>query len=241
MVDGSMVGVVIDNKDPEGLHRVKVQFPVETGIDSSWCRMVSPMAGKNRGLVLIPEIGTEVVLMMSHYSFTPYVVGAVYNGDADKPEPYKNDDEQNDRRVFWSRSQHLVDFHDGAGKESVGIGACATTRLKVESAPVFQQHDSAGQRIHQHCAGSTFYQGTERFSIRCKTFSLKAQQVSLSCGNNTAVKAQQVSIQCGSSFRASSPDTQVKTAAKSPSVVAASPASPCKHPPTQPDKGLAAK
>ena len=241
MVNGTIFGIVIDNRDPSGMHRVKVEFPVEAGFDSSWCRIVTPMAGKNRGLVMLPEVGTEVALMMSHRSLSPYVVGAVYNGREDKPTPYKNDDESNDRRVFWSRSQHLVDFNDCEGSESVGLGACATVRLNVESAPIHQVHDSAGESIRQYCAGSTFFEGTQRFSVRCKTFSLEAERISLSCGNNTAIQAQQVTMECGGSFRATSPDTQVKTPSTPPAAIAASEASPCLHPPTRPEDKLAAK
>ena len=241
MINGTIFGVVIDNCDPSKMHRVKVKFPVETGFDSSWCRIVTPMAGKNRGLVMIPEVGTEVALMMSHRSLSPYVIGSVYNGGEDKPTPYKNDDASNDRRVFWSRSQHLVDFNDCEGEESVGIGACATIRLNVGSAPVYQVHDSAKESIRQHCDGSTFFEGTERFSVRCKTFSLEAQQVALSCGNNTAIKAQQITLECGGSIRATSPDTQVKTPSTPPTAIAASEASPCLHPPTRPEDKLAAK
>ena len=165
---------------------------------------------------------------MSHRSLSPYVIGSVYNGREDKPTPYKNDDESNDRRVFWSRSQHLVDFNDCDGSESVGLGACATVRLNVESAPIHQVHDSAGESIRQYCAGSTFFEGTQRFSVRCKS-PLEAERVSLGCGNNTAIQAQQVTMECGGSFachitRHSSEDPLPPTA------IAASEAAPCLHP-----------
>ena len=242
MIQGSVFGLVIDNRDPTGMHRVKVKFPVESGFDSSWCRIVTPMAGKNRGLVMLPEIGTEVAVMMSHLSLSPYVIGAVYNGGKDKPTPYRNDDKKNNRRVFWSRSQHLVDFNDGDGEEAVGIGACAPTRLQVSSAPVYQIHDSAGESIKQVCTGSTFYEGTERFSVRCKSFSLKADKIAMSCGNNTVVQAEDVTMKCGGSFRATSPDTQVKTPATPPAAIAASEAAPSAHPPSKPDSAaMAAK
>ena len=61
MINGSVVGIVLDNRDPSGLHRVKVRFPVDDGVDSSWCRIASPMAGADRGLVILPDIGTEVL------------------------------------------------------------------------------------------------------------------------------------------------------------------------------------
>ena len=75
MVSGTVVGIVLDNVDPDGMHRVLIKHPVEATEEtkSSWCRMLTPMSGKMRGLVMLPDIGTEVVMMtgtrsMSHLS-----------------------------------------------------------------------------------------------------------------------------------------------------------------------------
>ena len=64
MINGIVVGVVIDNKDPDKLARIKVNFPVdhESPPESTWVRMMWPMAGAKRGWVSIPDIGTEVVI-----------------------------------------------------------------------------------------------------------------------------------------------------------------------------------
>ena len=56
---------------------------------------------------------------------SPYVLGAVYNGTEDKPEPYHNDDGLNNKRVFWSRNDHMVIFDDTPGMEKVQLGAQA--------------------------------------------------------------------------------------------------------------------
>ena len=133
MINGCVVGIVEDNCDPDGMHRVLVRFPVDEGVKSSWCRMITPMGGAGRGLVMLPDVGTEVLLSHAYRSLAPFVLGALYNGGADLPEPYRNDDENDDRRVFWSRNDHMVVFDDTAGGELVGVGAMAKTRLKVES------------------------------------------------------------------------------------------------------------
>ena len=93
MINGVVVGIVVDNQDPDKMNRIKVRFPVdsENRIESSWCRMCVPMAGKFRGLVMLPQNGTEVVLAYAYRSMSPYVLGAVYNGGPDRT-PYKNAD-----------------------------------------------------------------------------------------------------------------------------------------------------
>ena len=56
-----------------------------------------PMAGKERGLVLIPEVGDEVLVAFEREDLRfPYVLGALWNGK-DKP-PLANDDGKNDKR-----------------------------------------------------------------------------------------------------------------------------------------------
>ena len=95
----------------------------------------------------IPEIGTEVVLTFAYRSLQPYIIGAVYNGGDDKPEPYKNDDEKNNLRLFWSRNDHMIIFDDTEGEEKVELGAQAETRLDVTTAPIYQQLNSARRRL----------------------------------------------------------------------------------------------
>ncbi len=191
MINGAVVGIVTDNVDPDGMNRVKVEFPVDSdqGLSSSWCRMMSPMAGKDRGLVILPDIGTEVVLMYAYRTMSPYVVGAVYNGSDDKPEPYHNDDGNDDKRVFWSRNDHMVIFDDTPGAERVDFGAQASARLDATSAPIYQTMESAKMIINEYCDGNTTVEALENISLKCKDFKLETQlTVDMKAGVSAAFK-----------------------------------------------------
>ena len=231
MINGCVVGIVEDNRDPDGMHRVLVRFPVDEGVKSSWCRMITPMGGAGRGLVMLPDVGTEVLLSHAYRSLAPFVLGALYNGGADQPEPYRNDDENDDRRIFWSRNDHMVVFDDTAGGELVGVGAMAKTRLKVESAPVHHILDDAEKRIEERCSGVTMYEAGRKLSVTCREFRLNAEQVLLSAGDTMSTETKKHTIQSGAVVRVTSPDTQVKTGAMPPCPVRATPAGPCVHPP----------
>ena len=126
MFISTTIAIVIDNRDPDKRHRIKVKFVTDSvqGMfsESSWCRMLSPMGGPRRGLVMLPEVGTEVIVGFAYRSMTPYILGAAYNG-RDLPEPYRNDDCLNNVRVFWSRNDHMVVFDDTEGMEKVVFGA----------------------------------------------------------------------------------------------------------------------
>jgi len=232
MINGTVIGIVLDNRDPDGMHRVLVEFPVDLeGLRSSWCRLMSPMAGVGRGLVILPDIGTEVLLAFAYRSMSPYVLGALYNGAEDRPEPYRNDDGQDNRRVFWSRSGHMVDFDDSPGAEKVGLAGTAGQRLDVESGPVHMVFDDAGKTVTVRSEGSAFLDAARHFSIKCKTFKLEADQVMIGAAQKVVVGARQSqSITSGGVVRVSSPDTQVKTGA-GPAPIAAEAAAEALHPP----------
>jgi uncharacterized protein involved in type VI secretion and phage assembly len=111
---GVAIGLVTQNKDDEGLCRVKVRFPWhDKPSESYWARLAMPMAGKDRGVVLIPEVGDEVLVAFEREDLRfPYILGALWNGK-DKP-PLANDDGKNDKRTFKSRKKHYLLFDDGA-------------------------------------------------------------------------------------------------------------------------------
>lgn len=110
---GLAVALVKQNRDPEGLGRVRVSFPWLSETESHWARLATPMAGKDRGLVLIPEVDDEVLVGFEREDIRfPYVLGGLWNG-MDKP-PYDNSDGNNDTRMFRSRKGHTLIFDDGA-------------------------------------------------------------------------------------------------------------------------------
>lgn len=111
---GVAIGVVRRNQDPENLCRVKVSFPWhENATESYWARLVAPMAGADRGLVLIPEVGDEVLVAFERDDLRfPYVLGGLWNRQ--NPPPYVNSDCLNDRKILQSRKKHYLLFADGA-------------------------------------------------------------------------------------------------------------------------------
>jgi uncharacterized protein involved in type VI secretion and phage assembly len=118
---GVTVGIVTNNKDEEGLGRVKVKFPLLSDKDESyWARTVTPMAGKERGIYFLPEVEDEVLVIFAHGDIaSPYILGALWNGK-DKP-PESNTDGKNNRRVIKSRSGHQIILDDTENAEKITI------------------------------------------------------------------------------------------------------------------------
>ncbi len=118
---GVVVGIVTNNKDPDSLGRVKVKIPRISGEDeSNWARVISFMAGKERGAFYLPEVDDEVLVAFEYGDINlPYVIGSLWNGK-DRP-PLTNDDGKNNFRIIKSRSGHIIRLDDTEGQEKIEI------------------------------------------------------------------------------------------------------------------------
>jgi phage baseplate assembly protein gpV len=119
-----VIGVCTNNKDPEGLGRIKVKFPwLEASEESHWARVCQFMTGGGRGMWIIPEVNDEVLVAFEHGDVHfPYVLGSLWNG-VDRPPAVSglNADGKNNIRAFQSRAGHQVVFDDSAGGEKIRL------------------------------------------------------------------------------------------------------------------------
>lgn len=120
-ISGVVTGVVTNNQDPDGLGRVKVRFPWLSEQDESWwARVATPMAGKERGLFLLPEVDDEVLVAFEQGDMRfPYVLGSLWSEP--QPPPTTNDDGKNNLRCIVSRSGMVVRLDDSDGAEQIVI------------------------------------------------------------------------------------------------------------------------
>jgi len=118
---GVGIGVVTNNKDPDGLGRVKLKLPwMADDVESNWARIATLMAGAGRGCFFLPEVDDEVLLAFEHGNPEfPYVLGGLWNGK-DKP-PESNSDGKNNVRMIKSRSGHVIRLTDTNGSEQIEI------------------------------------------------------------------------------------------------------------------------
>lgn len=120
-INGVVVGIVTNNKDPEGMGRVKLKFPWrEVEDESYWARIATLMAGKEMGAFFLPEVGDEVLVAFDQGDIHhPYVLGGLWNGK-DKP-PETNSDGKNNIRKIKSRSGHEIIFNDNDAEKKEHI------------------------------------------------------------------------------------------------------------------------
>jgi len=131
---GLHYGIVVQNKDPENLNRVKVRMPwLDKGEEdqSHWAQLLTPMEGKKFGWYTLPDIDDVVAVMFIHGDMSqPVIMGGIWS----KPDfsPETNEDGKNNFRGYRSRSGHRLILDDTAKtkvvladkttKNMVGIG-----------------------------------------------------------------------------------------------------------------------
>jgi uncharacterized protein involved in type VI secretion and phage assembly len=171
---GVIEGIVVDNKDPEGIGRILVQFPwLPNETKSAWARLATPMAGKEMGLVIYPEKDDEVLIDFVNGNVnTPVIIGSLYNGK-EKP-PFDNADGENNIRMFVSRSGHVIEIDDKSGSEKITI--------TDKSGGLIIEMDSSKETITVTSKGDINIKADSNFKVEAKDIEMKA-------GSNATFKA----------------------------------------------------
>jgi Rhs element Vgr protein len=107
--------VIIDNKDPEQLGRVRVQFLWQKEQDDSlmtpWIRIAQPHGGDNKGFYFIPEIDEEVMIGFENGNAEkPYVTGTLYQGEQRPDNDWYTD--ENEVKAIRTKNGHTIEIHD---------------------------------------------------------------------------------------------------------------------------------
>ncbi|WP_205014058.1 VgrG-related protein, partial [Nocardioides albidus] len=130
-VAGVVPALVTNVRDPDNHGRVKIKLPwLADSYESWWARTVQPGAGKDRGSLVLPEIGDEVLVAFGQGDLgDPYILGGLYNG-VDPPQGgwaanIDSTDGKIVRRGFVGRTGMRVELLEKAGQESLQISTNA--------------------------------------------------------------------------------------------------------------------
>ena len=191
---GVAVAIVTQNKDDQQLCRVKVRYPWhDKPRESYWARLATPMAGDGRGLVLIPEIGDEVLVGFEREDLRfPFVLGALWNGK-EKP-PLANTDGKNDRRKLVSRKKHYLLFDDG-DKGVVELSHHNGSRVRFTDEEIVLQDKQGNQLSITTASGAMKIQSSGQLDIKAAVVNIEATgTLSLKAGATLTVRGALVNI-----------------------------------------------
>ena len=172
-VKGVAIAIVTQNRDPDGLGRVKVRFPwyAQTH-ESYWARIAVPMAGAEQGTYFLPEIDQEVLVVFEREDVRfPYVIGGLWNGQA--KTPLTNADGKNDQRVIRSRKKHHLLFDDGS-KGLVELKLNDGKKVSIDDDGI-RADDGQGNKIEiASKSGAISIEAKGKLSIKAASISLEA-------------------------------------------------------------------
>lgn len=172
-VRGLAVAVVTDNKDPEGLARVRVRLPWQTESSQSyWARLAVPMAMGDRGTFFLPEVEDEVLVGFEHGDLThPCILGSLWNRRA--PPPPNDAAGNNDLRTIRSRAFSEFVFDDG-DKPSITLQMKDKRKVFINEDEMTLD-DAKGNTITIHSkSGSISLESTTSIDIKSKKISIDA-------------------------------------------------------------------
>lgn len=108
--------------------RVLVEFrSIDDDLESAWAPIASPMSGKGRGALFMPEKGDEVLVAFQDGKFdTPFVIGFLWNGEQVSPE------KSADNRVIVTPGGHQLRFEDKQGDRRVVLKSSAGHTITLE-------------------------------------------------------------------------------------------------------------
>ena len=119
-----MPGIVMDNRDPECLGRVRVQLDLlSPGCVSPWYPMGGRWTGGGQGLWSLPDIGTQVLVAFPDGDKSHGIVlGCLYDEKHFPPET--SPEKKSDSMLLQTRN-HRIEITDDAGKEGISIESAA--------------------------------------------------------------------------------------------------------------------
>ena len=174
-VKGVAIALVTKNDDDEKLCRVKVSYPWhDQPRESYWARLSMPMGGDGRGVVMIPEVGDEVLVAFEREDLRfPYVLGALWNGK-DKP-PLTNDDGKNDKRIIQSRDKHYLLFNDNASDGAVILTHKKGRRIAFTKDGWLVEDENGNTVKVETTSGAMTIEAKGTLSIKAQSITIEAQ------------------------------------------------------------------
>lgn len=113
---GLVQGEVTNTNDPDGLGRVRVKLPTMTqksDPEGWWARIATSNAGKERGLLMLPQAGDKVLVGFENGDTRkPFILGSVWDGQAAPGKDLVHDDGsfslRSDRRILMKAREDFA-------------------------------------------------------------------------------------------------------------------------------------
>ena len=166
-----MLGIVVDNHDPEGLGRIRVSHEgTMPGSVSPWLPVAGHSRGNGRGFWTLPSTGTQaLVAYTSGDRRSGYVLGFIYDGQHKPPEATGG---KASGSILVQTKNHRIEITDGEG----------SGEIRIESA------EGQMRAVIGSEGGITLANELGGIGIRCR-------RLAMDCGGEAFLKSRSISIE----------------------------------------------
>lgn len=175
-----MLGIVVDNHDPEGLGRIRVSHEgTMPGSVSPWLPVAGHSRGNGSGFWTLPSTGTQALVAYTSGDMrSGYVLGFIYDGQHKPPEATGG---KASGSILLQTKNHRIEITDGEGSGEIRIeSAEGQMRATIGSEGGITLVNELGgigikcRRLAMECDGEAF---------------LKSRSISIETEDNSEVRA----------------------------------------------------
>lgn len=153
-INGLQLGVVEKySEDPQHLQRIQVNIPAfdNKNDKSVWARMSMAYAGKNKGLLFVPDTGDEVIVgFINDDPRQAIILGAAYSEKNPFPEQFKLSD-SNSYKGIVTRGDLRLTFDDE--KKTITIQTPDKNEILLDNDQGISIQDKHGSQLQMHQKG----------------------------------------------------------------------------------------
>ncbi len=186
-IHGLQIGIVtaLEN-DPENEFRIKVKVPIINKDDEGvWSRLATPDAGNNRGIVIRPEVGDEVIVgFINDDPRDVIVLGCLHSSKNVAPIEAKDDNHQ---KGWITRSEMKIVLDDD--KKTILISTPAGNKIQLsEDEKSILIQDQNGNKIQMNNDGISM-ESCKDVKIKA-TGDIKLEGINIEAKASAGLKAQ---------------------------------------------------
>lgn len=200
---------VSDNKDEDGLGRIRVTYSDENEVVTSWVPYMSSLAGDGCGISVLPDIDDQVLVVSLDAHRTKLVaLGAIWSEVAAPPETGENSDAdlnqdgKNSLNFIKTKAENMLILDDTEGKEKIQI-IQNKTNSRIEfiaedkklSISTDEEIDLAAKKDICINAENMTFEAEKEFNISCENYQVKAsKEIKLEADKDMTLKGSGIAL-----------------------------------------------
>jgi len=185
------------DSDPQGQHRVQVQFYWG---GKTWCRLIQPYSSSTFGTFIIPEMDDEVLVgFEGGNAEKPYIIGSLYS--TNNSPPYELTAENNIKAII-TRSNLKIEFDDDKKTTTIETPGGNTVLLSDDDKSILLQ-DQNNNKVKLSSDGIKLDSPTDiNISSKAKVIIKASSGVDISSTADAKVSGMNINLNANASISA---------------------------------------